>query len=64
MLHNSGLGRSSPFPRTDLSYGPRKRYAERALSVQHGDTNLQFGDLSIEVSGSEGLAVQLDAVHL
>ncbi|PXW80550.1 hypothetical protein BZA02_10539 [Ruegeria sp. P4] len=38
--------------------------SERGIAVQHGNTNLQLGDLAVEASGHEGLAEQLDAVPL
>ncbi len=53
-----------PFPRTELFHSHYERYAKRGVAFQHGDTNLEFGDLAIEVARHEGLAKQLDTVHL
>ncbi len=38
-------------------------YAERSISVQDGDTNLDLGDLTVEVPRHEALPEQFHAVH-
>ena len=45
-----------PFPRTDSSHGFRDGYAERGEAIQHGDTNLELCDLTVEVPGGQPLA--------
>jgi hypothetical protein len=47
-----------------LFYGLCDRYAKRSVAVQDGDTYLQLCDLALEVARHEGLAEQLDAIHL
>ena len=64
LLHKSGPERSSPFPRTDLSYGHSDRNAARGVAVQYGATDLKLGDLTVEVARHQGLAELLEAVHL
>ena len=51
------------FPRTDFAYSHCDRYAKRSAAVQHGDTDLQLGDLAFEVSCHQGLAKEFDAIH-
>ena len=50
--------------RTDLSYGLCDGDAERGISVQDGDADLEFSDLTVEVPRHEPLAQQFHAVHL
>ena len=38
-----------PFPRTDLSHGLGDGYAERGVTVQDGDPDLELGDLTVEI---------------
>ena len=64
LLHKSGDGQGFPFPRTDLPHGFRYGSAERREAVQDGDTNLELGDLTVELARGEALARQLDAMHL
>ena len=45
-----------PFPRTDSSCGFSDGYAERGEAVQDGHTDLELGDLTVEVSRSQTLA--------
>ena len=42
--------------RTDSSHGFRDGYAERGEAVQHGDTDLELCDLTVEVPGGQPLA--------
>jgi hypothetical protein len=53
-----------PFPRTELSCGLCDGRAERGDAVEHSDTDLELGDLTIELACGQALAEQLDAVHL
>ena len=53
-----------PLSRTDLSYGLCHGYAERGEAVEHGNADLELGDLTIEVPGHEALAQQLHTMHL
>ena len=53
-----------PLSRTDLSHGFRDGYAERDVTVQDGDADLEFCDLTIEVPRHEPLAHQLHTMHL
>jgi len=46
-----------------LLCGHSDRHVRRGVCLQDGDTDLQPGDLAIEVAGRQGLAEQLDAVH-
>ena len=55
---------SSPFPRTELSYGLGDRSARSRVAVQDRDPDLELSDLSVEVSGHEALTEEFDAVHL
>ena len=64
LLHKSYTGRSSPLPRTDLAYGLSNRHAKGRIAIEHGDTNLDLGDLPVEVPCHERLAHQFEAVHL
>ena len=62
-MRKTGDGRGAPFPgRTypTASY----RYAERGEAVEHGNADLELGDLTIEVPGHEALAQQLHTMHL
>ena len=53
-----------PFPRTDLFHGLCDRGAERCVAVQHSNTDLEFGNLTVEVPRHEPLAQQFDTMHL
>jgi hypothetical protein len=64
LLHKSYTGRSSPLPRTDLAYGLSNRHAKGRIAIEHGDTDLDLGDLPVEVPCHERLAHQFEAVHL
>jgi hypothetical protein len=52
------------FPRADLSYGLCHGYAESGVTIEHGDTDLDFRDLPIEVSRHEVLAQKFHTMHL
>ena len=45
-----GLQTGLPFPRTDLSHGFRDRDAECGEAVQDGDTDVELGDLTVELA--------------
>ena len=47
-----------------VSYCVREGYAERGLSVQDGDTDLELRDLSVKVPCHEPLAQQFHVMHL
>lgn len=64
LLHKSGDGRGFPLPRTDLSHGFCDGYAERGEAVQDGHTDLELGDLTIEVPCAQPLAQQFQTMHL
>jgi hypothetical protein len=53
-----------PFFRTDLSCDLRDWDAERGVAVQHGDTDLELRDLTVEVPRRKALTQEFDAVHL
>ena len=53
-----------PFSWTDLSHGFSDGYAERSEAVQDGDTDLELGDLTVEIPSCQSLAQQFDAMHL
>lgn len=53
-----------PFPRTDLSHGFGDRDTGRSVTVQYGDPDLEFRDLTVEVAGHETLTQQFDTMHL
>ena len=53
-----------PFPRTELSHSFRDGYAERGVSVQYGDADLELGDLTVEVPRHKALPQQLHTVAL
>ena len=63
-IHKSVDWQASPFPQTDLSHGLCDRDAERGVAVQNGDTDLELGDLTVEVPSHEPLAQQFHAMHL
>lgn len=44
-----GLRRCGPLSRTDPSCDPREGDAERGVAGQHGNTDLEFRDLAVEV---------------
>jgi len=48
-----GLRTGFPFPQTDSTHSFRYGNAERREAVQDGDTNLELGDLTVELQGSE-----------
>lgn len=50
--------------RADSSHDFRDGYAERCEAVQHGDTDLELSDLTIETPSGRTFARQFDAVHL
>ena len=52
------------FPRTDLSRDLSDRDAERCVAVEHGDTDLELRDLTVEVPCHEALPQQLHTMHL
>ncbi len=52
------------FSGTDLSCGICDANAECSVAVEPVDANLDFRDLSVEVSDQEALAKKFDAVHL
>lgn len=58
LLHKSAIGQGSPFPGADLSHSFRDGYAECGVAVQDGDADVEFGDLTVEVSCHEPLAQQ------
>ncbi|SEB07742.1 hypothetical protein SAMN05444370_1575 [Rubrimonas cliftonensis] len=58
------VGTDFPFPRTDSSYGFGDGYAEGGEAVQHGDPDVEFRDLTVEVPRHEPLTEELDAMHL
>ena len=64
MLRKSPDGRTCPFPRTDLPHDFSDRSAEVGEAVQHGNTDLELGDLTVKVPSCEALAQEFDAVHL
>lgn len=64
LLHKSRFERSSPYPRTDLSYRLSDEYAESGVAAKHSDADLDLCDLPIEVFRHEALAQQLHAMHL
>ena len=45
-----------PLPQTDLGYGLSDRYAKRSITIEHGDTDLDFRNLSVEVPRHQRLA--------
>ena len=53
-----------PLPQTDLAYGVSDRYAKRSIAIENGNTDLDLGDLPVEVPCHERLAHQFQAVHL
>ena len=55
LLHKSGSGRSSPFPRTDLFHDVCDGYAERGEAVENGDANLELRNLTVEVPSGQTL---------
>ena len=59
MSCRSGL----PFPWTALYYGFSEDYSERGEAVQDGHTNLELGDLTVEVPRSQTLAQEFNAMH-
>lgn len=50
--------------RTDSSHGFSDGYAERGEAVQDGHTDLELGNLTVEVPRHEALAQQFHTVHL
>ena len=52
-----------PFPRTDSSYGFSDGNSKRGEAVQDGHTNLELGNLTVEVPRHEALTQQFDTVH-
>ena len=55
-LFHKSVERRSPPPHTDLFYGLSDRCAKSSVAIEHGDTDLDFRDLSIEVPRHEALA--------
>ena len=53
-----------PLSRTDLSHSFRDGYTERCVAVEHGDADLEFSDLAVEVPCHEPLPQEFNAVHL
>lgn len=53
-----------PYPRTDSSYGFSEGYSERGEAVQDGDTDLELGDLTVEVPSGQTLAQQFHTMYL
>ena len=53
-----------PLSRTDLSYSLFDGSAERGVVVKHGDADLEFRNLTVEVPCHEALPQQFHAVHL
>ena len=53
-----------PYPRTDLSHGLSDGDAERGVTVEDGNANLNLGDLFVEVPRHAPLAHQFDTMHL
>ena len=64
LLHKSAEGRSFPFSGQGLSFDFSDRDAARGDAVEHGDTDLETGDLTVEAPCGQALPQQLDAVHL
>ena len=66
VTHVAQIGRwpRFPFPRTELSHSFRDGYAERGVSVQYGDADLELGDLTVEVPRHKALPQQLHTVAL
>ena len=54
----------SSFPRADLSYDLCTGYIKCSVAVEDGDTDLDFGNLFVEVPQHQRLAEKLDAIHL
>ena len=50
----------APLLRTDLSHGFRDRDAKCGEAVQDGDTDLELGDLTVELARGETLAQERD----
>ncbi len=44
-------------------YGLSDRHAKRSIAIEHSDTDLDLGDLPVEVPRHERLAHQFQAVH-
>ena len=60
----TGYWTDCPFPRADLSCGFRDGDAESGVAVEHGDADLELGDLAIEIARHEALTQQFHAMHL
>jgi hypothetical protein len=56
LLHKSADGRGSPFLGQDLSHSFSDGRSERGEAVQDGDTDLELGDLTVEVPRAQALA--------
>lgn len=59
-----GLRLVFPLPLTDLTYSPCFGDAKCCETVEDGGTDLDLGDLPIEVTRGESLTKQSDAMHL
>lgn len=53
-----------PLLRTDSSHGLSFGCAESSEAVEYGDTDLELGDLTVEVARGQALAQEFDAAHL
>ena len=62
-MHKSCDGRSCPFPRQPHPTAFCDWGAERGEAIEHGDTDLEHGDLTVEIPGGQALPQELDAVH-
>ncbi len=54
---------SVPFPQTDLVYCLCDRYAKSGVAIEDGDADLDFSDLSFEVTRRERLAQKFHTMH-
>ena len=64
LLHKSAESLSFPHPRTESSRDLCDGYAERDISVQEGNADLELSDLTIKVPRAQALAQQFHAMHL
>ncbi len=63
LLRKSGFRVELSQSHQNLCNSLRDGDSERGVSVESGDADLDFGDLSVEVASHEALAKQLEAVH-